>query len=165
MIMKFTPKLIVGSVATGVLAAGTGLMAWFSSPSTTRTQDTLAVQDSFQSYSHAAIIPAVQMIPAVDFQRATPGNNYIPVSHWYKDKGWWKRHAPIVGGAAGGGLIGGLAGGGKGALIGGAAGAGGGALYKHLKDKHHHGDAYRSNHGEAHRSTDQPTPKQPQYGR
>jgi hypothetical protein len=37
-----------------------------------------------------------------------------------------------------------LAGGGKGALIGGAAGAGGGYLYKHMRDKHHNGEAYRS---------------------
>jgi uncharacterized protein YcfJ len=41
-----------------------------------------------------------------------------------------KHQAEIIGGsAAGGALIGALAGGGKGALIGGAIGAGGGAIY------------------------------------
>ena len=168
--MKFTPKINARPVACGVLAvAGLGWMTWSIHnapvPATiiAETQDALAVQDSFQSYGHAGIVPAVVLTPAASLQGAAPEVNYIPVSHWYKSKSWWKRHAPIVGGAAGGGLIGGLAGGGTGALIGGAAGAGGGALYKHLKDKHHHGDAYRSNHGEAYRSTDQPTPAQPGY--
>lgn len=95
-------------------------------------------------------------VPATRLQAATPEDN-VYMAAWYNNKHWWKKHAPIIGGAAGGGLIGGLAGGGKGALIGGAAGAGGGYLYKHLKDKHHHGEAYRS--------TDQPVPQHPEHGR
>ena len=93
----------------------------------------VATQAVQGSYSRAAIIPAVERIPAAGLQ----GDAHINYIHWYNNKYWWKRHAPIIGGAAGGGLIGGLAGGGKGALIGGAAGAGGGYLYKHHKDTHH----------------------------
>ena len=162
MIMKFTSKINVGAVASMVLAvAALGSIAWLSrvapAPPVGR-QDTLALQESFEKYGRAPIIPAVDLIPAASLQQgAAPDTSYIPVSAWYKDKGWWKRHAPIIGGAAGGGVIGGLAGGGKGALIGGAAGAGGGYLYKHLRDhNHHHGTAYRS--GKA-------TPQQPQHGR
>ncbi len=58
--------------------------------------------------------------------------SYQPVSSWYKNKHWWKRNAPIIGGAAGGALVGGL-GGGPGALVGGAVGGGGGYLYKRYK--------------------------------
>jgi|SRR6516162_2862416 hypothetical protein len=164
MIMKFTSKINLRLVACGVLGvAGVGWMAWASdftpvAAPIAPVRDSLAVQDSFHSYGRRAIIPAVEVTPAA----STPEINYIP-AHWYNNKSWWKRHAPIIGGAAGGGLIGGLAGGGKGALIGGAAGAGGGALYKHLKDNHHHGDPYRSNHGEAYRSIDQPTSRQPEH--
>ena len=93
-------------------------------------------------------------VPAASLQAAPPENN-VYMAAWYNNKQWWKKHAPIIGGAAGGGLIGGLAGGGKGALIGGAAGAGGGYLYKHLKDKHHHSEAYRA----------QQAPQQPYRGR
>ena len=137
--MKFTSKINPRPAACAVLAvAGLGWMAWAGnvtpvSAPIAAMRDSLAVQDSFHSYDSVAIIPAVDVTPVA----STPGTNYIP-AHWYNNKGWWKRHAPIIGGAAGGGLIGGLAGGGKGALIGGAAGAGGGALYKHLKDQHHH---------------------------
>jgi len=47
-----------------------------------------------------------------------------------------KHQAEIIGGsAAGGALIGALAGGGKGALIGGAVGAGGGAIYNQATKK------------------------------
>ncbi len=70
---------------------------------------------------------------------------YQPVSSWYKNKHWWKRNAPIVGGAGGGALIGGLAGGGAGALIGGAAGGGGGYLYKRYRN-HHNRDKYYYRH-------------------
>jgi len=61
-----------------------------------------------------AIMPAVQL--------GTPSAYYQPVTHWYKNHRWWKRNAPIIGGAAGGAAIGGLIGGGKGALVGGAFG-------------------------------------------
>jgi len=43
-------------------------------------------------------------------------------------------------GAAGGGVIGGLAGGGTGAVIGAVAGGGAGALYDRHKRHHHHYD-------------------------
>jgi hypothetical protein len=168
MIMKLTPKTKIGAVVSGIV--GLGLMAGLNhvtpapAPITT-TQNALAVQDSFRSYGRVPIIPAVELVPAASLEGATAENTYVPVAAWYKSKHWWKKNAPIIGGAAGGGLIGGLAGGGKGALIGGAAGAGGGYLYKHLKDKHHPGEAYRSNHGEAYRSTDQPARQQPRYGR
>jgi hypothetical protein len=147
MFMKFTPKFNTGVVATGVLAvAGLG---WVSSSSRVkpapaplvRIGDALAVQDSFQSYGHASVLPSVGLIPAVDLQRATPEKNYIPVSAWYKNKHWWKRNAPIVGGAGGGALVGGLLGGGKGAVIGGAVGGGGGYLYK--RSRRHHEYYYR----------------------
>jgi hypothetical protein len=160
MIMKFTPKINPRRLACGVLAvAGLGWMAWISHVTRVpapiaRTPDALAVEDSFHSYD-AVIIPAVELTPAASLQGDTPQNSQIHLSAWYNNKYWWKKHAPIIGGAAGGGLIGGLAGGGKGALIGGAAGAGGGYLYKHVKDKHHHGEAYRS--------TDQPAPTQPEH--
>jgi hypothetical protein len=161
--MKFTPKTKAGLASAVLAAAGLGGMAWLSGAAPApapiaATKDALAVQDSFQPYGRAAIIPAVELVQAATPQGATPQNNYnIHMSAWYNNKHWWKKHAPIIGGAAGGGLIGGLAGGGKGALIGGAAGAGGGYLYKHLRDhNHHHGSAYRS--GKA-------TPQQPQHGR
>jgi hypothetical protein len=68
--------------------------------------------------------------------------SYQPVS-WYKNKHWWKRNAPIVGGAGGGALVGGLVGGGAGAVVGGAVGGGGGYLYKRHKEHHYrHYDGY-----------------------
>jgi outer membrane lipoprotein SlyB len=63
--------------------------------------------------------------------------SYQPVS-WYKNKHWWKRNAPIIGGAGGGALVGGLIGGGAGAVVGGAVGGGGGYLYKRHKEHHYH---------------------------
>jgi hypothetical protein len=153
--MKFTPKINVGLAASGILTiAAVGLIAWVSyvapaAPIVVK-QEPLAVQESFQTSGRGSIIPAVELIPAAGLQRAT-AEDYLPISAWYKSKNWWKRHAPIIGGAAGGGLIGGLAGGGKGAIIGGAAGAGGGYLYKHMRDRNHrHSTAYRAS---------KPTPK------
>jgi Glycine zipper len=121
MIMKFTPKTTTRLAGAILAVAGLGGTAWPSDVAPYR----------------APVIPAVEQTPGGGPTGAAQ-ENYIHLSHWYNNKYWWKRHAPIIGGAAGGGLIGGLAGGGKGALIGGAAGAGGGALYKHYKDKHHH---------------------------
>ena len=81
-----------------------------------------------------AVAPALQVdtvMPAVQLE--TPSAYYQPVTHWYKNRHWWKRNAPIIGGAAGGAAIGGLFGGGKGAIIGGAIGGTGGYLYKRHK--------------------------------
>ena len=142
MIMKFAPKTTARLAGAVLAVAGLGGMAWPNDAAPApaaiaRTNNALAVEDS---YGRLAIIPAIERIPAAGPQGAAD-INYI---HWYNNKYWWKKHAPVIGGAAGGGLIGGLAGGGKGALIGGAAGAGGGYLYKHMRDKHHNGEAYRS---------------------
>jgi hypothetical protein len=90
-----------------------------------------------QASDIVAVLPAVDRAPAPGLQTAKP-DYYQPVAHWYGSKHWWKRNAPIVGGAGGGALIGGLAGGGAGALIGGAVGAGGGALYKHYHHRHYY---------------------------
>jgi hypothetical protein len=83
---------------------------------------------------------ALPVFPAVLFSLSALPNSapesYETVS-WYKSKHWWKRNAPIIGGAGGGALIGGLAGGGTGALIGGAVGGGGGYLYKRHREHHH----------------------------
>jgi len=132
--MKFTPKIGAGilTIAALGLTGSVNHVALAQAPA----------QQVFQTDSRARMTPAVEVIPAVDSQRTTR-QDYLPVTAWYKDKGWWKRHAPIIGGAAGGGLIGGLAGGGKGALIGGAAGAGGGYLYKHYHEHHHHYSTYK----------------------
>jgi hypothetical protein len=154
------PKINLGLVAIGILTiAAVGLIGSHVVPAPAPIvvkQEPLAVQNSFQTNERVSIIPAVELIPVASLQRAT-AENYLPVSAWYKSKGWWKRHAPIIGGAAGGGVIGGLAGGGKGAIIGGAAGAGGGYLYKHMRDRNHrHTTAYRAG---------KPTPKQPERGK
>ena len=83
----------------------------------------------------AARTGAVTVMPAV-LQSSANVYHYQPVSAWYKSKHWWKRNAPIVGGAGGGALVGGLVGGGTGAIIGGVAGGGAGYAYKrHLKHK------------------------------
>ena len=92
---------------------------------------------ALQRSNAVLILPAAEMARTPAVQMVQP--KYELATAWYKNKSWWKRNAPIVGGAAGGALIGGLAGGGKGVLIGGAAGGGGGYLYKRLKHpKHHH---------------------------
>jgi uncharacterized protein YcfJ len=106
-------------------------------------QDTFSVQESFQTSDLVSIVPAVELAPAPGFT-ARP-EYYQPVDHRYKKSGWWKRNAPIVYGAGGGALVGGLVGGGKGALIGGAVGGGGGYLYKRSRSRHnHHHDRYRN---------------------
>jgi hypothetical protein len=78
-----------------------------------------------------------QAVTTRAFQMAN-GAYYQPISSWYKNKHWWKRNAPIVGGAGGGALVGGLVGGGTGALVGGAVGGGGGYVYKRSRRHHHH---------------------------
>jgi hypothetical protein len=139
--MNFTPKTNVRPVVSGILTiAVVGLIGWVSRvasapPPIVATPDAFAMQESLQTSDPVLIVPAVELAPGPSHQTVRPGY-YRPVSSWYKDKHWWKRNAPIVGGAAGGALIGGVAGGGTGALIGGAAGGGGGYLYKRLN--HHH---------------------------
>src|SRR5262245_22681145 len=115
--MKFTPKVFIGIL--GVLLALGVAIGMSIHPSRVPSSTAVVVQDN------AAVIPAVQIGSASDY--------YQPVSSFYKNKSWWKRNAPIIGGAGGGALVGGLIGGGKGALIGGAVGGGGGYLYKRHK--------------------------------
>jgi hypothetical protein len=124
--MHFTPKNSL--VFCGILiAAMTAPVTRLPASPMAAGQVTPAVVQSFQANAQAA--PALQMA----------GNAYYqPVSSSYKNKHWWKRNAPIIGGAGGGALIGGLAGGGTGALVGGAIGGGGGYLYKRSRDHHHH---------------------------
>ncbi|HEY7387462.1 MAG TPA: hypothetical protein VH640_03065 [Bryobacteraceae bacterium] len=88
-------------------------------------------------------VPGAPVVPAVEVTPQAISANILPVTHWYKNKHWWKKNAPVVGGAAGGALIGGLAGGGKGLLIGGAVGGGGGYLYKRLNERHHRHEAQK----------------------
>jgi hypothetical protein len=141
--MRFTPKKSVRSLIAGTLTVTVaGLLGWlyqFGPVPSTAPQ---------QPYTVEQTLPAAHSVPilAVSGSQDLSGYSYQPVSSWYKNKHWWKRNAPIVGGAGGGALIGGLAGGGTGALIGGAAGAGGGALYKHYHHRHHrhyYNDDYR----------------------
>jgi hypothetical protein len=137
-IMDFTHKINVGPAVSGILAITVmGLIGWLNhvAPAPApivATQDAFAVQKFFQTSDAELIVPAMDA-PAPGFQAAKPAY-YQPVA-WYGSKHWWKRNAPIVGGAGGGALVGGLVGGGKGALIGGAVGGGGGYLYK--RHRHH----------------------------
>jgi hypothetical protein len=138
--MNFTPKTNVGLIVSGILTvAVVGLIGWVSyvAPAPApivATQDAFTVQESVQT--SVPIVPAVELAPAPGLQTARP-EYYQPVYHRYKNKHWWKRNAPIIGGAGGGALIGGLVGGGKGALIGGAVGGGGGYLYKRSRHNYH----------------------------
>jgi hypothetical protein len=142
--MKFTPKIKLGRVVSGSLTVAVlGLMGWGyhvfppTAPIGAR-QRAFAVHESFPTSQSG-----VEVASAVAFQ-TTGGVYYQPISSWYKNKHWWKRNAPIVGGAGGGALVGGLVGGGTGALVGGAIGGGGGYLYKHSRD-------HRNNHHYSHR--------------
>ena len=132
--MNFTPGNKVGPILGGILTiVVAGLIGW-------------------SSHVAPVTIPAAQntsILPAVEITAAhgpyTPKSDYYqPVSSWYKSQHWWKRNAPIVGGAGGGALVGGLVGGGTGAIIGGVAGGGGGYLYK--RSRHHHGHNYHHGH-------------------
>ena len=114
--MTFTPKIHLGVV--GVLLT-IGVAAGMSQPLPVTVAATPAVQ------ANTPIMPAVQLGTATVY--------YQPVTHWYKNRNWWKRNVPIIGGAVGGAAIGGLIGGGKGAIIGGAIGGTGGYLYKRHK--------------------------------
>jgi hypothetical protein len=141
--MDFTPKNGVRSAVRGILAiAVVGLISSVSHVASApapvaASHDAFAYQGSFPTSNALLVIPAVERSRTSDLR--TAGREYYqPVSSWYKNKHWWKRNAPIVGGAGGGALIGGLAGGGTGALIGGAVGGGGGYAYKHYRHHHHH---------------------------
>jgi len=148
--MNFTPKISDGPFVRWILTiAVVGCIGWVSHAVSARapivaTRDTITVQQSFQTDDGISIVPAVQWVPATGLQAAGPPY-YQPVSAWYKSKHWWKRNAPIVGGAGGGAVVGGLVGGGAGAIIGGAVGGGGGYLYKRSRHHHHH-DRYRYRH-------------------
>jgi hypothetical protein len=140
--MNITPKFNLGTINRGVLIiAVVGLIGLVTQVALVpapiaATGDGIAARDFSQTN---AIVPAVDLIPAPGLQAPGPGSYQLAA--WYGNKHWWKRNAPIVGGAAGGALIGGLAGGGKGVLIGGAAGGGGGYLYKRLHHRHYHHEA------------------------
>ena len=137
--MNFTPKINVRPLVRGILtAAVVGLIAWGShvAPAlmpVAAIHETLAVPDVAQTSPAVLVVPAVLRTPAPGFQTAR-----LEYVSWITSKHWWKRNAPIVGGAGGGALIGGLAGGGTGALIGGAVGAGGGYAYKRYHHHHYH---------------------------
>jgi hypothetical protein len=149
--MNFTPKIKARPFACGMLAiAAAGLIGWVGhlipSPAPiVGTQAVFAERSSLQTIDHLQNVPVEELARARGLEMIRH-QYYQPIS-WYKNKGWWRRNAPIIGGAGGGALIGGLAGGGKGALIGGAAGGGGGYLYKRLKQRHdqrHHSVNHRS---------------------
>jgi outer membrane protein with glycine zipper len=127
--MKFTSKLYLVSVLGVLLAIGEA-----GSTSTHPLGVSVAATSTVQA--DPARMPAVQL--------GTASAYYQPVTHWYKDRHWWKRNVPIIGGAAGGAAIGGLFGGGKGAIIGGAIGGTGGYLYKrHKRHQYLHEYGYR----------------------
>jgi hypothetical protein len=138
--MDFTPKIGVKRSLYGMLAmAVVGFMAWVSEPAPTQiaaTHDTLALHESYQTSNAMLVMPAAER--PIGYLRSANSEYYQPISHWYNNKHWWKRNAPIIGGAGGGALIGGLAGGGTGALVGGAIGGGSGYAYKHYRSHHHH---------------------------
>jgi hypothetical protein len=150
--MKFTPKLCVVSIACGVLMVAEAGGNKAINPT---GPEPSAVPGTSMTNSNVLIIPAVERIPLAGAPAAT-ANDFVTVK-WYKSKHWWKKNAPIIGGAGGGALIGGLAGGGAGAIIGGAAGAGGGALYKHYKGHHRHNDNEYYRNGTPY-TTPNPTP-------
>ena len=129
--MNFTPKNSVRWVLCTILTiAVVGLIGW------DRQIATAPVVPAQNTFAAERSLPT-NVLLASDPQPAG-SVSYQPVSSWYKNKHWWKRNAPIVGGAGGGALVGGLAGGGTGALVGGAVGGGGGYLYKRHKEHHHH---------------------------
>jgi hypothetical protein len=135
----------IGLLVNAVLiVALVGLIAGAVAPvPKTAARSILAAGESPEMIDQIPLLYAVQPTPGL--QTARP--DYCqPVTHWYKNKQWWKRNAPIIGGAAGGGLVGGLVGGGKGAVIGGALGGGGGYLYKRSKHHHHYNQDYNHHH-------------------
>lgn len=140
--MSFTPKIIVGSLFAGVLTMMS--FGWIATPPT----HSAAPPRTVTTLNAAPAAFAYEVTPAV-WYKASESSYYQPVTAWYKNKHWWKRNAPIIGGAGGGALVGGLLGGGKGALIGGAVGGGGGYAYKRLKHHHEHHE-YRHDYQKGH---------------
>jgi uncharacterized protein YcfJ len=141
--MNFTPKIHVHSVV--LIIAVVGLIGWtlhVTPAPIVATPDTVN-QEFFQTSDHTPVLSAIGITPVPGLQTAKP-DYYQPVTA--KKKHWFKRNAPILGGAGGGALVGGLIGGGTGAVIGGAAGAGGGYLYKRHKNHHHNNDYYYKRH-------------------
>jgi len=147
--MSFTPKIESRPVVRGILTIAVvgliGLAGQFVPKLTPigATGASYALQQIYRAGDQAPLVYAVETAPA-----GVQGTYYQPVSSWYKNKHWWKRNAPIIGGAGGGALIGGLAGGGTGALIGGAVGGGGGYAYKRLshRNHNHHNHNYNRYH-------------------
>jgi len=133
--MTFIPKGKFGPTMAGTLVITVlGLLGpgKYAAPTpTVVTQHPYTVAQSLRSNGGVPVVPAVAAGFAPGFQ--TDSSVYQPVTHFYKNKHWWKRNAPIIGGAGGGALVGGLVGGGTGALVGGALGGGGGYLYKRHK--------------------------------
>jgi hypothetical protein len=137
--MNFTPKINVGAVVIAVLTIAMAGWIGLASRVASTSEPMVAIQGAsgmlgpFQTHNPL-------MGPAVERTRPelqpTRRAHYQPISS--KSKHWWKRNAPIVGGAGGGALVGGLLGGGTGALVGGAVGGGGGYLYKRSKRHHYH---------------------------
>lgn len=129
--MKFTSNTKTGFVArAGMALALTGMGGNMLASAGTPVPQAALIEQKSNTAS------AVAQARASDSAGSRP--QHYQKAHWYNNEHWWKRNAPIIGGAGGGALIGGLAGGGSGALIGGAAGGGGGYLYKRMRRKHHH---------------------------
>lgn len=136
-LMNFTREIKARWFVGVILASAVlGLILWTSHGPTKPM--TSGVDESVQANTHIAKTPG--------FQTAGP-YYYQPVASWSKTKHWLKRNAPIIGGAGGGAVVGGLVGGGTGALVGGGLGAGGGYLYKR-----HHEHHYHEHHSHAHYS-------------
>jgi hypothetical protein len=162
--MNFTSRIDPGPIVGRVLPIVVLGFVGFAGPARIIAMpDSSAVRKVAQS-GDIPVFPAVEVVPQAGLQGPAQAN-IQPVTHWYKSKHWWKKNAPIVGGAAGGALIGGLAGGGKGLLIGGAVGGGGGYAYKRLEERHHRHEAqkryreqerYRSASAAQHTTTHQP---------
>jgi len=128
--MHFTPRINIRPLRRGTLAlVVTGSIGF--SQAGTASAPIVAAEKSFPATYTTT--PATQLASATGFQ--TQAGSYQAIA-WYKNKHWWKKNAPIIGGAGGGAVVGGLLGGGTGAIVGGAIGGGGGYAYKRLK--HHH---------------------------
>ena len=149
--MSFTPKIDSRPVVRGLLTIAVvgliGLGGQFVPKLTPigANGESYALQKIYRPGGEVPLVYAVETGPAASVEGTRP-NYYQPVSSWYKNKHWWKRNGPIIGGAGGGALIGGLAGGGKGALIGGAIGGGGGYAYKRLSHRNRYHNNYHKNY-------------------